>query len=326
MLLRRDLLENPERSECLLCRGKIVLDYETCERVCSSCGLVTGQEGPNLQDAKFSLPRFDQSELSYKVNPWASQTQIDLRNVDSNGRKIINKEELDIIRKLDRFTANSGSEHRNVTKALSEITRIAEQLGIGATATQEACSIYVKAFRLGLIRGRSIFGIGTATVYLACRKHGIPRSIEEIADYSQNEDSREVAAYCKLLIRRLGIDLSQPNVQAHIAQIARNAGLNPLTQRRALSILTAIENSPSLSGKRPISLAAAALYLASRATGEGKSQLRIAGAANLTPTTIRKSSLEMERLLEQTTKPANDQVENRPNSSWANDVEGQQLS
>ncbi|MCL5066758.1 MAG: hypothetical protein M1368_00185 [Thaumarchaeota archaeon] len=259
--------------------------------------------------------------MSYQMMPLLPQTKFDTRNVDSRGKTIRNSEELKAIRRTDRFTTASDPERRNVVKALSEIKRVAERLGIGSAAEQEACSIYLKAFHLGLIRGRSIFGIGTASVYLACRKQGIPRSIEEVAEFSQNEDRREIASYCKLLIRKLEISLALPTVQAHVAQIARNAGLAPLTQREALSILTLNEGNASLCGRRPSSLAAAALYLASRSTGEHKSQLRIASAANLSLATLRKSSLEMERFLEEKNN-SNNPVETKSSLAQLSNTQG----
>ncbi len=112
-----------------------------------------------------------------------------------------------------------------------------------------------------------------------------------------HEDRKQIDPYCKLLIRELGIHLSQLNAAEYVDYVARNARISPRTQREALAILTQAGSSPKLSGKRPISIAAAALYLASRKTGENTSQLRIAGATNLTPTTVRKTSSDIEQIL-----------------------------
>ncbi|MDG6999032.1 MAG: hypothetical protein JRN15_07955 [Nitrososphaerota archaeon] len=292
-------MESTEVVECAFCRGKVVSDADTGERICTSCGVVLGQEHvkPDVRSiAGTVLGGFDFSAR----DPISSvRTQIDSRNVDSNGNQIVAREELEAMRRLDKLAIGSDLDRRNVVKALTEIRRTSDQLSLGRTVELEARSIYLKAFHLGLIRGRSIYGIVTAAVYLACRKHDIPRSIEEVAEFSQNEDKHEIAAYCRLLIRKLDLDLTQPKVESYISQIASNSRLSQATQREAIVIIKSIENNPSLMGKRPISLAAAALYLASKITGEHKSQLRVAGGADLSPATVRKSALEIERYLKE---------------------------
>jgi transcription initiation factor TFIIB len=65
----------------------------------------------------------------------------------------------------------------------------------------------------------------------------------------------------------------------------------------AIEILAKVKGDQRLVGKRPISLAAAALYLASTKNGDRTTQLRLAYAAGVTPITIRKRSLEISDIL-----------------------------
>ena len=73
-----------------------------------------------------------------------------------------------------------------------------------------------------------------------------------------------------------------------VSRIASKAGLSAKTQRRALVILKRAEESGISADKEPMSLAAAALYVACILEGEDKTQKDLAEAAGVTEVTIRK--------------------------------------
>jgi transcription initiation factor TFIIB len=295
MQMKQEILERSDWQQCPLCRGKIVLDIESGENICNGCGLVVGRDLviPDATGGDFATKR-DATTIAPPNH--VGQTFIDRRNVDSRGKKIDMADNMYMMRRLD-FQASAENSDRSFRRALQEITRITERLGIGSTVQREAMSIYCKASEKDLIRGRSVDGICTAAIYVACRKLSVPRLLQDIIEVASHEDRKHIAPYSKLLFRQLGIHAEQLNAAEYVDYVARNARISSRTQRMALSLLTIIERNPKLSGKRPISIAAAALYLASKKTGENTSQLRIAGATNLTPTTVRKTAADIEEVL-----------------------------
>jgi hypothetical protein len=84
-----------------------------------------------------------------------------------------------------------------------------------------------------------------------------------------------------------------------ISRIADKAGLSEKTVRKALEILSIVGDSALLSGKNPVSLAAAALYLSTIETSEYTTQLRIAIAADVSTVTVRKRCLEIIQLVKE---------------------------
>ena len=72
-----------------------------------------------------------------------------------------------------------------------------------------------------------------------------------------------------------------------IARIASKAELSEKTKRGATEILKTAEEQKISSGKDPMGLAAAALYVACVANGENKTQRDVADAAGVTEVTIR---------------------------------------
>jgi len=73
----------------------------------------------------------------------------------------------------------------------------------------------------------------------------------------------------------------------NVARIASKIGLSEKTKRYAIEILRKAEENKTSSGKNPMGLAAAALYLSCAKNGENKSQRDLAEAANITEVTIR---------------------------------------
>lgn len=303
MQMKQETLVRSDLRRCPLCLGKIVHDIESGENICPDCGLVVGRN-PAMPAADVDFVVKRDADSIVPVN-YVSQTFIDRRNVDSRGKKIESVDNLHMIRRLD-FQTSAENSGRNFKRAFQEIARVSERLGIGNTVQREAMAIYCKASEKDLIRGRSVDGICTAAIYVACRKLSVPRLLQDIIEVTPEENRKHIAPYSKLLFRQLEIHAEQTSAAEYLDYVARNARISSRTQRMALSLLNTIGGSSKISGKRPISIAAATLYLASKKTGESTSQLRIAGATNLTPTTVRKTAADIERALADRKKEVNE--------------------
>jgi len=109
------------------------------------------------------------------------------------------------------------------------------------------------------------------------------------------------------------MSVSIPEPSQNISKIATRAKLGGRTQRKALDILSQIGDDPVIIGKKPISVAAAALYMAALETKEYTTQLRLAVASDLTTITIRKRYLEIVHILkDKTTTVSNQELTDEP--------------
>jgi transcription initiation factor TFIIB len=224
---------------------------------------------------------------------------IDNKNIDANGKQIHGYSEIDRLRRLNKITVSNNSKTKNLNKAMREIRRITEILGIGMPVAERAAYIYRKALEKGLIKGRSITGIVAATIYIACKDTGTPRSIHEIQEVIGNTDRKNISYYYKFLLREMKIHVPLPVPTNSISRIADKARLSEKTVRKALEILALVGDNTLLSGKNPVSLAAASLYLATIETSEYTTQLRIAIAADVSTVTVRKRCLEIIQLVKE---------------------------
>jgi transcription initiation factor TFIIB len=226
-------------------------------------------------------------------------TLIGSNNLDANGKRIQSNHEFDQLRRMNNFTISRDSKISNEMKAMGEIDRITSTLGLSGLVAKEAQEVYRKGLNNGIVRGKSITNMAAAAVLIACKTVGVSCSSDEIERTITSVSGKMSRRYYRLLIRTMNLKVKHTNPALYVSGIAGKAGLTVKVERRALEILNWVGDHPILVDKRSLSLAAAALYLASIEMGERTNQLRLAFAAGITPITIRKRSSEISRILEE---------------------------
>jgi transcription initiation factor TFIIIB Brf1 subunit/transcription initiation factor TFIIB len=182
-------------------------------------------------------------------------------------------------------------------KAIAEINRITEAMSLPVSVSNEAQEVYRRGLKEGVIKGKSIVNMAAATVLIAAATVGVSCSLDEMERTVTSVRGRMARKYYRLLIRTMNLEPAHANPSLHVSRIAGRAGLSVTVQRRALEILEIVRESQTLVDKRSLSVAGAALYLASIETGERINQLRLAYAVGTTPITIRKRSSDIAAVL-----------------------------
>lgn len=181
-----------------------------------------------------------------------------------------------------------------------EINRLATAVQISDRTSKRALEIYEMAQSKHLDRGRSILALQAASLYAACRNTGTTNTLKEISKASDVR-IRALARMYRLLLNQLEFQVTVTDPAACVSIVAGRAGLNDeKTIALALKILRDKGVIPSLAGKEPMGVAAAALYMAcNRSDVEAKSQEEIAKAAGVTEVTIRNRSMEMKLVMKE---------------------------
>jgi transcription initiation factor TFIIB len=216
-------------------------------------------------------------------------------NVDAHGRPLGQNHELRQLRRLSAVVS-WDPKRRKIARVSTEIRRVAEALGLGSTVSIRAYEIYMKSFDSKVAKASSISAAAAAAVCVACLEMEIPRPSDEAVALKANVDERKVRQHYKILLKNTTL-ASIPNPAIYVHAIAARAALGGLTERKALEIISKTKGSEAFVGKRPISIAAAALYLASVETHDPITQMRIAFAAGVSPITVRKRSAEIATVL-----------------------------
>jgi transcription initiation factor TFIIB len=281
-------------------------DYESAEIVCMDCGIVAAQKiadrGPEwraFDDEQRAKRTRVGAPLTYTIHDKGLSTMIDWHDRDIYGKSLSPGQKAQVyrLRKWQRRIRVSDATERNLAFALSEITKIANNLNLPKSILETASVIYRKAVKERLIRGRSIQGVTAAAIYLACRQCGLARTLEEIAQ-SSTVNKKEVGRSYRFLIKELDYSVPPIKPSQYITKFSNQLTMQGKVEEIAHKILKAAKELKLTSGRGPTGIAAAASYIASVLTGERKTQREIAEIAQVTEVTIRNRYKELvERLM-----------------------------
>jgi transcription initiation factor TFIIB len=290
--------------------ARLMRDYECAEIVCMDCGFVVaakiadrGPEWRAFDDEQRAKRTRVGAPLTYTIHDKGLSTMIDWHDRDIYGKSLSPGQKAQVyrLRKWQRRIRVSDATERNLAFALSEITKIANNLSLPKNILETASVIYRKAVKERLIRGRSIQGVTAAAIYLACRKCGLARTLEEIAQAS-SVNKKEVGRSYRFLIRELDYFVPPVKPSQYITKFSNQLTMQGKVEEIAHKILAAAKELKLTSGRGPTGIAAAASYIASVLTGERKTQREIAEIAQVTEVTIRNRYKELvERLMFQIT-------------------------
>jgi len=281
-------------------------DYECAEIVCMNCGFVIaakladrGPEWRAFDDEQRAKRARVGAPLTYSIHDKGLSTMIDWHDRDIYGKRLSPGQRAQIyrLRKWQRRIRVSDATERNLAFALSEISKIANNLNLPKNILETASVIYRKAVKEHLIRGRSIQGVTSAAIYVACRQCGLARTLEEIAQAS-SINKKEVGRSYRFLIKELDYFIPPLKPSQYITKFSSQLTMQGKVEEIAHKILTTARDLKLTSGRGPTGIAAAASYIASVLTGERKTQREIAEIAQVTEVTIRNRYKELiERLM-----------------------------
>jgi transcription initiation factor TFIIB len=284
---------------------KVIRDYEAGEIVCMDCGYVVatkltdrGPEWRAFDDEQRAKRTRVGAPMTYTIHDKGLSTMIDWHDRDIYGKRLSPGQKAQVyrLRKWQRRIRVSDATERNIAFALSEISKISNGLSLPKNIVETASVIYRKAVKERLIRGRSIQGVTAASIYVACRKCGLPRTLEEIAQAS-NLNKKEVGRSYRFLIKELNYFIPPLKPSQCITKFSNQLTMPGIVEEIAHKILATAKDLKLTSGRGPTGIAAAASYIASVLTGERKTQREIAEIAQVTEVTIRNRYKELvERL------------------------------
>ena len=297
--------ESGEKYVCPVCgNDSFVYDYEKGVAVCQMCGTVVESQiidlGPEWRT--FSADERNQkmrtgAPIAYPV-PESLTTIIDWKDQDVSGKALDIKRKLEIV-KLRKWQTKSklqAAYEKNFSQAIQELERLKNMLGVPKVCIDQALDIYRQAIEKDLIRGRSVEAVVAAALYMACRMLNMPRPLDEIAKYTK-VGRRDIARAYRTLIRDLNVKVPISDPKLYVGRIVDMLKLPGEVAKTAIEILDEAKKRGITSGKDPVGLAAAAVYIAAMMHGYSKTQKEFAAMAGVTEVTVRNRYRELIRVL-----------------------------
>jgi len=289
-----------EKLRCPICGNTVFIeDAERGQIVCASCGYVLMEHILDTGPEWRAFTPEEKEDRARTGGPLERATSEELvTRIETTLKSPDLKKKLEILKykKWQQRIRVQTSYERNLVQATHELNRIAHQLGVPKSCIDEALAVYKQVLKSGLVKGRSVEAIIAACLHMACRMQGMPRSLDEISQYTR-APRKEIARCFRLIARELKIKLPLSDPRQYVPKIVEQLKLPGDIAKEAIRVLEEAKNKGLTAGKDPAGLAAAAVYIASLLKGEVRTQKEIAQAAQVTEVTVRNRYKELAKEL-----------------------------
>jgi transcription initiation factor TFIIB len=206
-------------NNCPECNSSLINDFSKGEFLCQHCGYVVLDEvndyGPESLtkdlEEKNRISRAS-GALSFSQHDYGLRTEIGSGLKDYGGKAINSQmaEHLTNLRKWHSRIRVSSSKDRRLSNVLSKITETCANLSLPKILIETAAMIYRNYEKNNEAKGKSVSCIAAATIYLACKRCSIVRSLAEIVETtgisSTDRASLKLASkYYRIMCMELGI-------------------------------------------------------------------------------------------------------------------------
>ncbi|OON18834.1 transcription factor TFIIB repeat-containing domain protein [Opisthorchis viverrini] len=166
--------------------------------------------------------------------------------------------------------------------------------------------LFKQVYETKNLRGRSNDAVSTACLYMACRQEGVPRTFKAteyhmnayilayLFDFSRDLEvcavsrvsKKEIGKVFKKILKILETNVQSVTVEDFMSRFCGNLNLNIAVQRVANVVARRALNLNLVAGRSPVSVAAAAIYMAACALGYQKEKREIGEVAGCAEATI----------------------------------------
>ena len=275
-------------------------DYDRGERYCTRCGCILEEMFIDMRPEPTyeGKDRVHTSPVDKLRHDKGLSTGISMIGRDCNGKPLNPKDRYKFqrLKTIQRNVRISNAVDRGLAAAFTEIKKMCASLSLPDNICEDSAMLYKKGMKKGLVRGRSIRLISAACIYISCRTHNVPRTLKEISSESRIGSTDLGRAY-RFVARSLRLKLMFTRPQDYISRFCSELKLSAKCQKNAMDLLEEFEREGLTSGKGPMGIAAAAIYLSSQMCNERRTQKDISRVSCVTEVTLRNRSNEMiERL------------------------------
>jgi transcription initiation factor TFIIB len=306
-------------TECSECGANLIQDHSKGEYICESCGCVVmdqvedfGRESNATDFEEKSKNTRASGSTSYALHDYGLRTEIAYGSKDYAGKSIDYQmaETMNNIRKWHIRSRIVSPQERRLSNVLTKINETCAALSLPKLLVETSAVLYRNFESSCEAKGKSIACMAAATIYLACKKCSVVRSLEEIVEATGLTDRdrsgvKLASKYYRLMVMEMGvfteqaaapIDIAPHPSQAqaltlaidhYISKLANMAKIETKVERLAIDIAHKTDDHLLADGKAPNGLAAAYIYIASILVGVNILQRDVSSLSGVTEVTIR---------------------------------------
>uniref|UniRef100_A0AC35UHY7 Transcription initiation factor IIB n=1 Tax=Rhabditophanes sp. KR3021 TaxID=114890 RepID=A0AC35UHY7_9BILA len=184
-----------------------------------------------------------------------------------------------------RRTSNNGD--KQMQQALKTIGELCERMKINKKVKDMAGRNFRSVLDSKILKGKNSEAQAAACLYIACRQAEVARTFKEICA-ACNVSKKEIGKCFRVIMKENKTNLGTVNSSDYMARFCSLLELPPNTKNAAIHIIENSKKFDLVAGRSPVSIAAAAIYMAVNGTfaqGKGKTPNEISevtGAAEVT--------------------------------------------
>src|SRR5919206_434512 len=307
-------------TQCPECESGLIHDYSKGEYICEKCGCVVMDQiddyGPESHSTDFEEKSKNvraSGFTSFSLHDYGLRTEIGFGSKDYSGKSIDYEmaEQMNNMRRWHSRIRVASTKERRLSNVLSKINETCSAMTLPKTLVETAAMLYRNFENKSEAKGKSIACMAAATIYLACKKCSVVRSLEEIVEATgltdQNRSNVKLASkYYRMMVMEMGIFAQQGQaaptmssmepsarrtlvlaIDHYISKLANMAKIDTKVERLAIDIAHKTDDHLLADGKAPNGLAAAYIYIASMLLGINILQRDISSLSGVTEVTIR---------------------------------------
>jgi transcription initiation factor TFIIB len=166
-----------------------------------------------------------------------------------------------------------------------EVDKLAAELLLPDSVKDDSERISDGVVSKSLMSRRSVPVVAASSLYAACREIHTPVTLKDLAT-ATDSNPREIGRCYRSIVSRMNITPPNLNGTRYAFRVAETMKVSSEATKLSLQI---VKNSidKGLGGRNPMTLAAAAVYLACLVTGEDSRQSDVAEAAGVSEVSVR---------------------------------------
>ena len=289
-------------NSCPECNRGLIEDASKGECFCPDCGYVVADQIENRGSESISSDFEGRmknartgSPMSYSLHDLGLRTEIAYSFKDFSGKPLDSTvaEQMQGVRKWHSRIRVSSPKERRLSNVLAKINETCASLNLPKLLVETASMIYRNYENQNTAKGKSVACMAAATIYLACKRCSVLRSLEEIVaatgwQGANNSYLKLASKYYRILVMEIGDNVQQQlSIDHYISKLANMAKIDVKVARLAVEMAHVTEDHVLADGKAPNGLAAAYLYIASILLGVNVLQRDVSSLSNVTEVTIR---------------------------------------
>ena len=268
--------------------ANLIEDHRAGDMICSECGLVVGDRvidvGSEWRTFSNEKGGEDRSRVGGPENALLGGSDLSTMIGPSSGAASFGADGAALY--TNRRTVSSSD--RTLINAFKSISNMCDRINLPKTITDRANTLFKMVHDGKSLKGRSNDAIASACLYIACRQEGVPRTFKEIVAVS-TVSKKEIGRCFKLILKAHDTNVEIITTGDFMHRFCGALSLPRDVQKAATHIAKKSVDLDIVPGRSPISVAAAAIYMASQASLDRKTQKEIADIAGVADVTIRQS-------------------------------------